>query len=123
MFKNSNLGIKLKSVVTSVPKISNVVAGPFKRYFRSLLFALLLETIGMGTPARKWLAVVMYPSLQVASKVKWGITGYALYLFFYRGIHMPFWLTALSLFTSVLLVVALAAAKMEFQHHGYLSSK
>lgn len=123
MFKNSNLGIKLKSTVTSLPKISNVVARPFKRYFRSLLFALLLETIGMGTPARKWLAVVMYPSLQVASKVKWGITGYALYLFFYRGIHMPFWLTALSLFTSALLVVALAAAKMEVQHHGYLSSK
>lgn len=124
MFKKlSNIGTFMRPVLVSVSKKLNVVVGPFKRYYLSILFALLFEIVGTCAPARKWLAVMMYPSLQIASKVKLGITGYALYLLFFHGIHLPFWLTVSSVLTSGLLVVTLAAAKMEYQHHGYLTSK
>jgi hypothetical protein len=123
MFKKlSNIGTFMKPALVSVAKNLDVVSSPVKRYCRSILFALFLEVVGTCPPARKWLALVMYPSLQIASKVKWAITGYALYQLFFHGIHLPLWLSAASVFTSVLLVIALAAAKMESQHHGYLTS-
>lgn len=123
MFKKfSNIGTFMKPSLVSVSQKIDVVSSPVKRYCRSILFALFLEIVGTCSPARKWLALVMYPSLQVATKVKWAITGYALYQLFFHGIHLPLWLSVASVFTSALLVIALAAAKMESQHHGYLTS-
>lgn len=124
MFKKpKSLGTKMKLVLASVSETIDAVVGPVKRYCRSILFALFFEIVGTGDPARPWLAVAMYPLLRIGSIVKWGITGYALYLLFFHGIHMPLWLTVFSVLTSGLLVVALAAAKMEYQHHEYLTSK
>jgi uncharacterized membrane protein len=124
MFKKlKTIGTKMKIASASVTEIFDAVVGPVKRYCLSILFALFFEIVGTGAPARPWLAVAMYPLLRVGSIVKWGTTGYALYLLFFHGIHMPLWLTVFSLLTSGLLVVALAAAKMEYQHHEYLTSK
>lgn len=87
-----------------------------------LVFVLLATTITAERPLKHWLVKPTYRAVLLAKYVKWGITGFSLYLYFFHGIQSPLWLTAASLMTGEVLSIAIAAAEMEMKHYGYLNS-
>ncbi|WP_155007397.1 MULTISPECIES: hypothetical protein [Pseudomonas syringae group] len=94
----------------------------YHQYRLVLVFVLLASTITSERPMRHWLVVPTFVSVWLAKVFKWGVTGFTLYILFFNGIHLPWWLSVASVITGEILSIAVAAAEMEMKHYGYLNS-
>lgn len=71
---------------------------------------------------RRWMVIPTFVAVWLARVFKWGVTGFTLYILFFNGIHLPWWLSVASVITGEVLSIAIAAAEMEMKHYGYLNS-
>lgn len=94
----------------------------YEHYRLVLVFVLFASTINSERPMRHWLVIPTFLAVLLAKVFKWGVTGFTLYILFFNGIHLPWWLSVASVITGEILSIAVAAAKMEMKHYGYLNS-
>ena len=98
------------------------VTGPYRRFRNSIAFALLVLVVRDGGPMRQWAVKPSYWGVIFANYSQWLIKGFTWYVLLFHSIHMPVWLTVLTVLTSLLFPVALAAGEMEMKDRNYLAS-
>ncbi|QHF00616.1 hypothetical protein LCG56_28010 (plasmid) [Pseudomonas cannabina pv. alisalensis] len=94
----------------------------YQHYRLILVFVLLASTITSERPMRHFLVIPTFVAVWLAKVFKWGVTGFTLFILFFNGIHLPWWLSVASVITGEVLSIAVAAAEMEMKHYGYLNS-